>query len=53
MNAVRRDTCFAACTGDGEFAMVIPEQKFCPSKVQTQIHTKIFHKLALQSKTWC
>ena len=27
----------------------MPELKFCPSKVNTQIHTKIFRKLAVQS----
>ena len=33
--------------------MVIPKQKVYPSKVHTQIRTKILRMLALQSKTWC
>ena len=36
-----------------KFVMVSPEQKFCPSNVHTQIHTMIFRKFAMQSKTWC
>ena len=53
MNALMHDTCFALCTGGGKFVMVSPEQKFCPSNVHTQIHTMIFRKFAMQSKTWC
>ena len=36
-----------------KLAMAIPKQEVGPNNVHTQIHTKIFRKLALQSKTWC
>jgi len=54
MNGFLHDTCFAECIGENaQFAMVIPTQKLCPSKIHTRKDTKIFGKLALHSKTWC
>ena len=40
---------FKEFTAMEHFAMVIPELKCCPSKVHTQIRTKFFRKLAVQS----